>query len=837
MWKRFAARCKRYWQYVLDLALVLWVARVPVVVVAVGFLILAMIPQAQDLFVEFVPATDERLPLLVFLLFLLLLFFIWAMPTHYSARLMIDTDRRLRAYAQQRQLEEQSQFLEWIERWLPRILGLLTFVAVLVAIWRSYANLPILTEEHVTRRISMWMLVLAGFLAVSGVLFFLYTVKRRNLINKAMLHWRPLASLFGPLFRLISPGSPDPAGAAGEQIRDIGRVLLILVFGLFVAILVFEADWAAEHFPRGLAVPLVLGGWLPFLAYLSALGRSWRAPVITGLAVLVAVLTSLVGDNHSVRRIDAAQVAGRPVDMSSMRLEEAVNLWMDENDCRARPAECPRPIVVAAAGGASRAGFFTASILGYFLQEASWYGRGLDENRVRKRLFAISSVSGSSVGAVMAVAALETRRDSTDHACPQKPFPLWWGQTIGNWRDCFEALTSGDFLTPDFIGLAFHDVVRFGPWRDRAAMLEEAWERRYESLITRRDQPRATDQCAGLACPFMSLRPTKGHWIPLLVLNGTSEGTGSRIVTTVLASTYTPERLADCPTSHRLPSKPGECALLAQTRYFHDLLRNGDPPENWLARFQRRWVGDYREKRKVDDVRLSTAAHNSARFPIISPPGAVRNQQHQIIDRIVDGGYVENYGALSAMELAAAIRAVQPQLAPFVLVISNDPDDLLDPADDLVVADAMEEQKYQQREQRQQLRELRQQTRIDVDDGELLTDIVTPITTFANTRTARGVLAVAQLRAALFRALPRCPERVVHVRVWPQNDETSKRSKAVSMSWWLSMPVQRHLHQQTEDGKNDNDNGEPLKLVWKALKADSTCVKPDEAQAVHAPNR
>ena len=822
MWTRFAARCGRYWQYVLDLALVLWVTRVPVVFVVLGFLILTMAPQAQDLFVELAWATDERVPL-----FLFLLFFIWAMPTHYAARLLLDTDWRLRAHAEQRQLQTESQFLEWIERWVPRILGLLTFVAVLVAIWRSHANLPILDETHVTREISIWLLVLAGLVVLSAAIFVRYTVTRRNLVNTVVLRWlRAIVSVFRPLFRFISSGPPDPAGAPGEQVRDIGRALLILVFGLFLAIVVFEADWAAEHFPRGLAVPLVLGGWLPFLAYLSALGRKWRAPVITGLAALVAALTSLVGDNHSVRRIDATRIAGRSVDMSRIPLNEAVNLWMDENDCRDRPAECPRPVIVAAAGGASRAGFFTASILGYFLQEASWYGRGLDENRVRKHLFAISSVSGSSVGAVMAVAALDTKRDSADHACPQTPFPLWWGQTIGNWRDCFEALTSGDFLTPDFIGLAFHDVVRLGPWRDRAAMLEEAWERRYERLITRTDQPKQKDQCVGLACPFMSLRPRQGHWIPLLVLNGTSEGTGSRIVTTVLAPTYTAKTLADCPSSHRLQSKPGECALLAQTDYFHDdLLLNRDPPESWLAKFQRRWVGDFREKRKVDDVRLSTAAHNSARFPIISPPGAVRNQEHQIIDRIVDGGYVENYGALSALELVAAVRAVEPRLAPFVLVISNDPDDLLDPADDAVLADETAVQKYQQR-QRQQKK------RIDVDDGELLTDIVTPITTFANTRTARGVLAVAQLRAALFRALPHCAERVVHVRVWPQSAETSKRSRAVSMSWWLSTPVQRHLHQQTEDTKNENDNGEPLSLAWKALKANSTCAGPAEAQAI-----
>ena len=55
-------------------------------------------------------------------------------------------------------------------------------------------------------------------------------------------------------------------------------------------------------FPRATAVPFILGGWLPFLSYVSAVGRRIRAPLIVGLAVLVAVLATVLGDNHLVRR-------------------------------------------------------------------------------------------------------------------------------------------------------------------------------------------------------------------------------------------------------------------------------------------------------------------------------------------------------------------------------------------------------------------------------------------------------------------------------------------------------------------------------------------------------
>src|SRR5262249_4114265 len=162
----------------------------------------------------------------------------------------------------------------------------------------------------------------------------------------------------------------------------------------------------------------------------------------------ISVLAVVLGDNHSVRRIDAAKTAGGPVDISRIPLDAAVTMWMEENKCLGAPATCPRPIVIAAAGGASRAAFFTASIIGYFMQESS--DHGLDPNAVRTRLFAISGVSDGSVGAVMVTAALNAKANSNDHPCVQLPFVLWWGITINNWRDCFEALTSGDFLSANF---------------------------------------------------------------------------------------------------------------------------------------------------------------------------------------------------------------------------------------------------------------------------------------------------------------------------------------------------------------------------------------------------
>jgi hypothetical protein len=252
---------------------------------------------------------------------------------------------------------------------------------------------------------------------------------------------------------------------------------------------------------------------------------------------------------------------------------------------------------------------------------------------------------------------------------------------------------------------------------------------------------------------------------------------------------------------------------------FHDLLNSKAESNGWLGAFQRAVLNWIKGNDVLNDVRLDTAAHNSARFPLISPAGSIRNQDQAIVDRIVDGGYFENYGALSAKELALAVHAAQPALMPVVVVISNDPNDPINQDADTVMPDI-----------KAKLRVLRdnqeKKARAAVNGAEPMTDIVTPLVTVANTRTAHGILGVDELSIALRETIPGCQIYMVPVRVWPQPLEGSDGTRAVSMSWWLSTLVQRHLHQQTEIGKNQNQNGPRLREIWNVMKATSSCVTP-----------
>ena len=140
--------------------------------------------------------------------------------------------------------------------------------------------------------------------------------------------------------------------------------MLGVVFVLCAGILMSSPNRVADWFPRGLAVPLLLGAWLPFLSLLSGIGRHYRAPVITGVAAAFAVLTFLFGDNHSVRRIDAAHELDRQPDIAAMPLNRAVELWIDANKCKQDPAKMSQTDHYCS-GGAAQAGLVssTASII------------------------------------------------------------------------------------------------------------------------------------------------------------------------------------------------------------------------------------------------------------------------------------------------------------------------------------------------------------------------------------------------------------------------------------------------------------------------------------------
>jgi hypothetical protein len=385
------------------------------------------------------------------------------------------------------------------------------------------------------------------------------------------------------------------------------------------------------------SVPAVLVGLaltVPVTSMLAILGARRRLPVLEVVAAWLIVAPVIFdGDNHDVRtclttRQCAQQLADR------MTLEGAFDKWWDRNakpDMTSGIADSgivvPPMVMVATAGGASRAGYWTTQVLGEIARH---------EKRFADRIFLISGVSGGALGATVFRSIVEADRRAT-------------GGKGSDWLK--NAATDGAaFLDNDFLGpamaagfyvdlpasgLTFIPKARWRP-NDRATALEQAWEHAW-SKLPMRTAPRSFAWTDGFNETFAGPTP----W-PVLALNGTSVEKGKRIVT-------------------------------SNVKFWTG---SADNPANMSGGINRYDTFDITQA----DIPISTAVTMSARFPVISPTGGLRDKDGTLISRVADGGLFENFGALTLDEvlryLVLRLGNVQDgarQTAPMVILISSDP--------------------------------------------------------------------------------------------------------------------------------------------------------------------
>src|SRR5205823_1543896 len=101
-----------------------------------------------------------------------------------------------------------------------------------------------------------------------------------------------------------------------------------------------------------------------------------------------------------------------------------------------------------------------------------------------------------------------------------------------SWRDCFQQLMAGDFLSPVFVGIAYRDIFPLGNiftgaalGLDRTGLLEQSFERWYREVAGSSGACAATDN-TGLCRRLGHLPPSSpsgkmSDWMPLLFVNGT----------------------------------------------------------------------------------------------------------------------------------------------------------------------------------------------------------------------------------------------------------------------------------------------------------------------------
>jgi hypothetical protein len=206
------------------------------------------------------------------------------------------------------------------------------------------------------------------------------------------------------------------------------------------------------------------------------------------------------------------------------------------------------------------------------------------------------------------------------------------------------------------------------------------------------------------------------------------------------------------------------------------------------------------------DVTLASAATNSARFPIVSPPGTLRRCEGgrcDVVDRIIDGGYFENDGITTTIDLVRALR--KEGLRPAVLHIANDP--LPYPRSTQSRDGSLHFAEHSWRQDGPAIP--------DAEDKSWLLFLRGPLGGLFATRSARASYALRALEEEIvdrkdFAEILVFGEPLAgHGEIETEGAcngvppiEPGTPMKAVSMSWWLSQPVQEYLDTQLKLAKN-----------------------------------
>ena len=350
----------------------------------------------------------------------------------------------------------------WLLVWGPRVLGALPFAAAAIALFMNPAS-------------NTWFVIA---LVALGVIFFVLVIKRQDIQR-----------------RMATRRGADP-------FPRLQRFWVIASLALAGAAMIVATVWPAR-LGALLGAPAVvflgLGLIIPIIVIAIQMGSGLRIPVV-GTLLALAVIFGLWVDNHAVGRRAFGVAATGPIDRLS--LAQAYEQWRAAQKGGADARKTM--ILVAVQGGASRAGYWTAVALSSLREAAKAKGVDIDPH-----IFAISSVSGGSVGAVGYAAMLKSAPDAPDFKLRLMRFA---GENV-----------LGGAVT----GMLFPDLLqRFLPVTflpDRAETLERSWEDAWASI-----DPKAPS--AGfMREPFLNLAPKAGEpWRPILIVQGASENSGRR---------------------------------------------------------------------------------------------------------------------------------------------------------------------------------------------------------------------------------------------------------------------------------------------------------------------
>lgn len=436
----------------------------------------------------------------------------------------------------------------WMARRLPVAMALLLVVAIVLAVGRAVHNVPMVAAYT-----SFWDLGL--FVGACGIM--------TSLAFLSSIPWATKRSL--------------PSGLA-------------LAGGLFTVFAFLPVALPAWLGP--LSIVLL---WIAAVTWLATavafLFAGTKFPIFICLAAMAVLFGYFdVNDNHLVRHARRTDFA-RGAHLSDVEFDG----WLGSRTDKLLYAGRNYPVfIVSAEGGGMRAAYFSALVLSSMQDRCPAFAQ---------HVFAISGVSGGSVGAAVFAGLVKRFAGANTDVCPLGP------TSDGEFQRVAERVLRHDLFSPLLAALLFPDFIqRILPWPiqsfDRARAFEYALERAWHEE-TKGDE---------FAQSFFDLSAGwRAGTVPALVLNTTNVETGMRMAISHL-----------------------------------DIHEENDAPLETLLDVDAQLT-----------LPLSTAAGLSARFPLVAPAGHLLISQGA--DRVekrryVDGGYFENSGTSSVFDIFNALR-------------------------------------------------------------------------------------------------------------------------------------------------------------------------------------
>lgn len=476
---------------------------------------------------------------------------------------------------------------------------------------------------------------------------------------------------------------------------------LFLVALLFVELLVSSLEVLAFE-PRptwDMLIFLILLGVFLFRRRIWDSRVEFRSAVnqLPSASVLAPILLLGLGEAHHVHRVDK-EVEGSAFE--AYQINDHATKWIEARKAQALATNTPiTAIVILAEGGGIRAGAHA----GYYLSQLDTaimrYCTSPDRDevlcardtntRLLDHVYSINGVSGGAVGSAVYLAAVKEE--------------LAHGITPNIRHKVIDQTLQSDFLSPLFAGLFGSDALTSvfpAQLFDRVAgLLDDDTTNAVGEYFDRGIYDRADFFENRLANVFdramIDAMAEDSTRVEPAAKAGCPPPVSARGLRTMDQTLESVARCAVRPEQDGDSNDPGPMVFfstfyetggyqMATSNVDVSSEQSGGVSENCGSVPIVQQLIDWVEP-KGDDVRaecsrrqktlpLSTAAHLSARFPVSNPTGVVetRNKEGRWNrHHFVDGGYMDNSGALTAIQSVEALREAARGTAPVNVIVLN----------------------------------------------------------------------------------------------------------------------------------------------------------------------